>query len=146
MLLDFFPQVIFRSMAQGRGMDDPYSPEALSILTLTNLRVRLLKPHRCPATPFTSSRGQSNTPQQAPNIRFLLKVPRQPSRNSTSSDSAPYAILSLLAQGTCLCHGHAEQCLPTGGQNSLQSSGSVVSRRENGLSATMQKTDETAVY
>ncbi|XP_017305917.1 netrin-4 isoform X1 [Ictalurus punctatus] len=118
-------EVIFRSIAQGRGMDDPYSPEALSILTLTNLRVRLLKPHRCPASPFTSSRGQRNTPQQAPNIRFLPKVPRQPSRNSTSSDSAPYAILSLLAQGTCLCHGHAEQCLPTGGQNSLQSSGSV---------------------
>ncbi|KAK3512713.1 hypothetical protein QTP70_023143 [Hemibagrus guttatus] len=128
MLLD--SQVIFRSMAQGGGMDDPYSPEALSILTLTNLRIRLLKPHHCSASPFTSSRGQRNAPQQAPNLPVLPTVgPRRTRHNSTHSNSAPpYAIFSLLACGTCLCHGHAEQCLPTGGQDSLQSSGVVQGR------------------
>lgn len=117
----FSLQVIFRSMAQGSRIDDPYSPEALSILTLTNLRIRLLKPHHCPSYSFTSSRGQRN----APILRFLPKESRQSPDNPTVSDSAPYAIFSLLARGTCLCHGHAEQCLPTRGQDSLQTSGVV---------------------
>uniref|UniRef100_A0A7N8Y747 Si:dkey-202e22.2 n=1 Tax=Mastacembelus armatus TaxID=205130 RepID=A0A7N8Y747_9TELE len=52
---------------------DPYSAEALARLTLTNLRITLLKPQ---------------------------------------SSSAPYAIYTLLAKGTCLCHGHAEYCVP----------------------------------
>ncbi|XP_060766627.1 netrin-4 isoform X2 [Neoarius graeffei] len=121
-------EVIFRSMAQGREMDNPYSPEALSVLTLTNLRIRLLKPHHCPAPPLTSSRGQRSVPQQVPSLRFLHKVPRKSSCNSTRSDSAPYAIFSLLVRGTCLCHGHAEQCLPPGGQVSLQSSSVVQGR------------------
>lgn len=121
-------QVIFRFMAQGRGMDDPYSAEALSILTLTNLRIRLLKPHHCPASPFTASRGQRNAPQQALNLLVLPTVPRRTLHNSTHSDSAPpYAIFSLLARGTCLCHGHAEQCLPNGGQDGLLQSSGVVS-------------------
>lgn len=118
-------QVIFRSMAHGSRIDDPYSPEALSILTLTNLRIRLLKPHHCLSSSLTSSRGQYNAPQQAPSLRFLPKVSRQSIDNPTASDSAPYAIFSLLARGTCLCHGHAEQCLPAGSQDSLQMSGVV---------------------
>lgn len=116
-------------MAQGRGLDDPYSPEALSLLTLTNLRIRLLKPHHCPASPFTSSRGQRNAPRQTPDLQFLPKVSRGSPQKPAHADPAPYAIFSLLARGTCLCHGHAEQCLPTGGQDSLQTSG-VVSKRE----------------
>ncbi|XP_029947008.1 netrin-4 [Salarias fasciatus] len=65
---------------------DPYSPEALARMTLTNLRIRLLKAQACPAslTP-TSSTG--------------------------STDSAPYAVYTLLVRGTCLCHGHAEHCV-----------------------------------
>lgn len=118
-------QVIFRSMARGRGMDDPYSPEALSLLILTNLRIRLLKPHHCPASPCTSSRGQRNAPRQASDRRFLPKPLRRSSHNHTHSDSSPYTVLSLLAGGTCLCHGHAEQCLPSAGRAGLQSSGTV---------------------
>lgn len=119
------PQVIFRSMARGRGMDDPYSPEALSLLIMTNLRIRLLKPHHCPASPFTSSRGQRNAPRQASDRRFFPKPLRRSSHNHTHSDFSPYTILMLLAGGTCLCHGHAEQCLPSAGRAGLQSSGTV---------------------
>uniref|UniRef100_A0A3Q0S966 Netrin-1 n=1 Tax=Amphilophus citrinellus TaxID=61819 RepID=A0A3Q0S966_AMPCI len=35
-----------------------------------------------------------------------------PPSSSKSSASAPYAIYTLLARGTCLCHGHAEYCVP----------------------------------
>ncbi|KAK2821214.1 hypothetical protein Q7C36_020557 [Tachysurus vachellii] len=121
-------EVIFRSMVQGRGIDDPYSPEALSILTLTNLRIRLLKHHHCTASPFTTSKGERNAPQRAPNLPVSPTVPRQTHHHSTHSESPLYAISSLLARGTCLCHGHAEQCLPTGGPDSLQSSGVVQGR------------------
>ncbi|XP_077583287.1 netrin-4 [Stigmatopora nigra] len=65
---------------------DPYSPEALARLTLTNLRVRLLKAQTCPG----------------------LQAASKDKREATS---ASYAVYNLLAQGTCLCHGHAELCL-----------------------------------
>ncbi|XP_046731276.1 netrin-4 isoform X2 [Silurus meridionalis] len=100
-------EVIFRSMAKSRGIDDPYSPEALSMLSLTNLRIRLLKPHRCPASPLTSSRGRHNALQQARSRRSLPKV----FSAHNYSNSSPYAIFSLIAQGTCICHGHGERCL-----------------------------------
>uniref|UniRef100_A0A3Q3N498 Si:dkey-202e22.2 n=1 Tax=Mastacembelus armatus TaxID=205130 RepID=A0A3Q3N498_9TELE len=32
--------------------------------------------------------------------------------SAETSASAPYAIYTLLAKGTCLCHGHAEYCVP----------------------------------
>uniref|UniRef100_A0A3Q4N858 Si:dkey-202e22.2 n=1 Tax=Neolamprologus brichardi TaxID=32507 RepID=A0A3Q4N858_NEOBR len=35
-----------------------------------------------------------------------------PPSSSENSASAPYAIYTLLARGTCLCHGHAEYCVP----------------------------------
>lgn len=78
---------------------DPYSPEAVARLTLTNLRVRLLKAQTCPAPVETSS--PSSVPTSAP--------------TAESSAAAPYAVYTLMARGTCLCHGHAEVCAPHNG-------------------------------
>ncbi|XP_047439521.1 netrin-4 [Mugil cephalus] len=78
-------EIILRTLdPSGAKTLDPYSPEALARLTLTNLRIRLLKAQRCP-----SSLSATESP-----------VP------------APYAIYTLQARGTCLCHGHAEHCVP----------------------------------
>lgn len=93
-----FKQVIFRSIGKGKEVDDPYSPEALALLTLTNLRIRLLKPQAC-AGPNLETR---------PGV-FSVATKRR----SVPSRPVPYAIYSFLARGTCLCHGHAEHCLPT---------------------------------
>uniref|UniRef100_A0A8K9XUL1 Si:dkey-202e22.2 n=1 Tax=Oncorhynchus mykiss TaxID=8022 RepID=A0A8K9XUL1_ONCMY len=49
---------------------------------------------------------------------------------SEAPASAPFAIYTLLARGTCLCHGHAEHCLPhRGGQDTLKDMVSVVAGR-----------------
>lgn len=80
---------------------DPYSPEALSYLTITNLRVRLLKSQTC--SPALTPPGRWTS--------FTSSV-RTPPSSSENSASAPYAIYTLLARGTCLCHGHAEDCVP----------------------------------
>ncbi|KAL7843675.1 hypothetical protein AOLI_G00251870 [Acnodon oligacanthus] len=84
-----------------------------------------MKPHHCPTSPVTSrshhsprSRGFSPTvPSQSP------RSPTQPAR------SAPYAVYSLLARGTCLCHGHAEHCLSTGEGRDTQDDSPVVQGR-----------------
>uniref|UniRef100_A0A8C7FNU1 Si:dkey-202e22.2 n=1 Tax=Oncorhynchus kisutch TaxID=8019 RepID=A0A8C7FNU1_ONCKI len=85
-------EVIFRILGPG-GLVDPYSPESLSQLTLTNLRLRLLKP------------------------------------SSEPPASAPFSIYTFLARGTCLCHGHSEHCLHSGGQDKLKDMVSVVPGR-----------------
>ena len=79
---------------------DPYSPESLARLSTTNLRIRLLKAQSCPAPP----RGSAPTP---------------------GPGAAPYSIYTLLARGTCLCHGHAEQCVTPSSQGALQGPGVV---------------------
>lgn len=101
-------QVILRTLDPSSAETlDPYSPEALARLTLTNLRIRLLRPQTCAADvhsgPVTSSPTTTSTQEPAA--------------------SAPYAIYTLLARGTCLCHGHAEYC---GALNSSRDS-SIVS-------------------
>ncbi|XP_066529310.1 netrin-4 isoform X2 [Hoplias malabaricus] len=121
-------EVIFRSMAQGSGMNDPYSPEALSLLTLTNLRVRLLKPQHCP-TSSAISKSPQGAPQHTNSLRLSSNVLFQSlhsSKDEAGSDS--YAIYSLQARGTCLCHGHAELCLPTGEGQDTRSSNVVQGR------------------
>ncbi|XP_028262836.1 netrin-4 isoform X2 [Parambassis ranga] len=81
-------EVILRTLDPSSAKTlDPYSPEALAQLTLTNLRIRLIKAQTCPAS-LTSTAS--------------TEIPT----------SAPYAIYTLLARGTCLCHGHAEYCVP----------------------------------
>ncbi|KAJ8395761.1 hypothetical protein AAFF_G00029980 [Aldrovandia affinis] len=92
-------EVIFRALGPGSGVDDPYSPEALALLTLTNLRIRLLGAQSCP------SPASQNHASPSP-------IPLNLSRPSSTSQVASFAIYTLLAGGTCLCHGHAEQCLP----------------------------------
>uniref|UniRef100_A0A671S676 Netrin-4-like n=1 Tax=Sinocyclocheilus anshuiensis TaxID=1608454 RepID=A0A671S676_9TELE len=48
--------------------------------------------------------------------------------SSDPLDSTSFAVYSLLAKGTCLCHGHAEHCLPENvGQDMNHSSGAQVS-------------------
>lgn len=79
---------------------DPYSPEALTRLTLTNLRIRLLKAQSCPM-PVHHPAGQ-----MSPKATALTST-----STTESQASAPYAISTLLARGTCLCHGHAEYCI-----------------------------------
>ncbi|KAM7006060.1 netrin-4 [Tautogolabrus adspersus] len=88
---------------------DLYSPGVLARLTLTNLRIRLLKPQSCPY-PLSPPAEQTS-----PAASALTST-----STTESSTSAPYAIYTLMARGTCLCHGHAEQCVP---QNSSKGTG-----------------------
>lgn len=103
----------------GSGIVDPYSPEALSRLTVTNLRIQLLKSQQCPV-----SKGQRSVPPFLPTIPSRMLT--SPTPSSDPLDSTPFAVYSLLAKGTCLCHGHAEHCLlENEGQDSLQPSNVV---------------------
>lgn len=103
MLTLFFlcPQVIFRALSPRDSLRDPYSPEALAQLTLTNLRIRLLK--SCPA-PVSR---QSNPPGR---------------------DPAPSPLYGLLAGGTCHCHGHAGRCQPFVARLGMRPHGGMVRR------------------
>lgn len=93
----FPPQVILRLLDPSTSAAlDPYGPEAAARLTLTNLRVRLLRAQTCPAPAGTGSAASA-----------LTSAPAAP-----APDAAPYALYTLLARGTCLCHGHAERCAP----------------------------------
>ncbi|TRY59864.1 hypothetical protein DNTS_035277 [Danionella cerebrum] len=94
-------EIIFRSIGLGSWIVDPYSPEALARLTVTNLKIQLLKSQKCPV-----SKGQRSTLE--PSLSSVDSV----SGATASSDSSQFAVYSLLAKGTCLCHGHAEHCLP----------------------------------
>ncbi|KAM8915860.1 netrin-4 [Spinachia spinachia] len=95
-------EVIFRTLdpSSVTGLD-LCSRETLARLALTNLRIRLLKAQACPAP--------LNPPKE-------LTSPTASALTSTSSRGSPasahYAIYTLLARGTCLCHGHAEYGLP----------------------------------
>lgn len=96
-MLCFPPQVILRLLDPSIStVLDPYSPEAVARLTLTNLRIRLLKAQPCPPPAEISSTASTLT--------------SAPTAESTAA--APYAIYTLLARGTCLCHGHSEHCVP----------------------------------
>ncbi|XP_040890182.1 netrin-4 [Toxotes jaculatrix] len=103
-------EVILRTLDPSTAKTlDPYSPEALTHLTLTNLRIRLLKAQTCPA-PLNPP-----TDWASPTASALTSA-----SITENSASAPYAIYTLLARGTCLCHGHAEHCVP---YNSSQDAG-----------------------
>ncbi len=54
-------QIIFRSIGLGSGIVDPYSPEALSRLTVTNLRIQLLQSQQCPSQKATEVSQNSQT-------------------------------------------------------------------------------------
>ncbi|KAM6927340.1 netrin-4 [Xenentodon cancila] len=95
-------EVILRSLDPTTSKTlDLYSPETLALLTITNLRIKLLKAQTCPASSNPPSEWRdSPVPVPAPPPK-----PKHP-------PSAPYAIYTVLARGTCLCHGHAEYCVP----------------------------------
>lgn len=101
LVLCFSTQVILRTLDPSTVKAlDPYSPETLARLTLTNLRIKLLKAQTCPALLNTPAEGTS------------AAVSALSSQSTGESPvSAPYAIYTLLARGTCLCHGHAEHCV-----------------------------------
>jgi len=85
---------------------DPYSPETLARLSVTNLRIRLLKPQSCPAP--LDPPGEEDDEERRPSNSTLV-----PTATQGPVTPAPYySIYSLLARGTCLCHGHAERCVP----------------------------------
>lgn len=116
-VLCFTSQVILRTLDPSRAKTlDPYSPEALARLTLTNLRIRLLKAQSCPA------------PLNLPAERTSPTASALTSASTTEGPaSAPYAIYTLLARGTCLCHGHAEQCVPHNSSQGTKQDSNMVS-------------------
>uniref|UniRef100_A0AAV2L421 Netrin-4-like n=1 Tax=Knipowitschia caucasica TaxID=637954 RepID=A0AAV2L421_KNICA len=78
-------EVIYRALSPGSALD-PYGPDALEQLTVTNLRVRLLQRQPCPCE----------------------------ARHSTELPTKHYAIYDFIVKGSCLCHGHADHCVPAG--------------------------------
>ncbi|XP_041835663.1 netrin-4 isoform X2 [Melanotaenia boesemani] len=110
-------EVILRTLDPSSTVTlDPYSPEALVLLTITNLRITLLKAHTCS--------GHYSAETTSPTASPLTPTP-----STESSPSAPYAVYSLLARGTCLCHGHAEYCVPyNSSQGKTQDSNMVFGR------------------
>ncbi|KAG9274181.1 netrin-4 [Astyanax mexicanus] len=80
-------EVIYRALLSWEKLE-PYGIEARAQLGLTNLRVRLLQPQKCPCQ---LKEGSANLP------------------------TAPYGIYDLILKGACLCHGHSDQCVPANG-------------------------------
>ncbi|CAJ1051391.1 netrin-4 isoform X1 [Xyrichtys novacula] len=109
-------EVVIRTLDPIRAkILDPYSPEALARLTLTNLRIRLLKAQTCPA-PLEAAAEETNPRASALSSKLTTE----------SSASVPYAIYTLLARGTCLCHGHAEHCVPHNNSKDSRQNNSMV--------------------
>lgn len=79
-------EVIYRALSPWDKLN-PYSITARAHLSITNIRVRLLQPQSCPCK---------------------HKLP------DANIADAHYAIYDLILKGGCLCHGHADQCVPTG--------------------------------
>ncbi|CAL8254891.1 unnamed protein product [Gadus morhua 'NCC'] len=94
-------EVIVRTLSSSSiRATDPYSPETLARLSVTNLRVRLLKAQGCPA--------HLDPPEEGGRPSNSTRVPTA----TQDPVSAPYySIYTLLARGTCLCHGHGEHCV-----------------------------------
>lgn len=109
----FPPQVILRLLDPSISTTlDPYSPEAVARLALTNLRIRLLKAQACP--PPAEAGSAASSPTSAP--------------TAGSAAAAPYAVYTFLARGTCLCHGHAEHCVPHNSSGDKRQDQNTVSR------------------
>ncbi|XP_077600535.1 netrin-4-like [Stigmatopora nigra] len=81
-------EVIYRAVQNWNSVD-PLGPAAKEELVFTNLRVRLLRRQQCPC--------QAQQPGAA-----LLPTDH-------------YAISHLVIKGSCLCNGHADQCMPVKG-------------------------------
>ncbi|XP_067360574.1 netrin-4 isoform X1 [Channa argus] len=112
-------EVILRTLEPSTaGTLDPYSPEILARLILTNLRIRLLKAQICRASPIPPAEGIQPS-DSIPTSTFTVE----------NSGLAPYAIYTLLVRGTCLCHGHAEYCVPHNSSQEKRKYSNMVSGR-----------------
>ncbi|KAM6979441.1 netrin-4 [Aplochiton taeniatus] len=124
-------EVIVRTMGSSGGrVVDPYRPEMLAQLTITNLRIILLKAQRCP-----SPSSLPSLPSTEPSVTSIEEsTPSLPTPTPRPAPETPatstYAIYTLLARGTCLCHGHAEICAPhsNSSQDALHNANMVVGR------------------
>ncbi|XP_039766195.1 netrin-4-like [Ornithorhynchus anatinus] len=83
-LFHLLPQGYLPALTPASRIEDPYGPEALDLLKLTNLRLLLLKRQDCPC-----QAGR------------LLEKPQR---------FTHYAIYDLIVRGSCFCNGHAEEC------------------------------------
>lgn len=81
-------QVIYRALPPWRKVD-PYGPAAQHRLMITNLRVRLLRRQPCPC--------------QAKDLE------------AAALPTHHYAVYDFIVKGSCLCNGHADQCVPSPG-------------------------------
>lgn len=100
-LLYFNAQVIYQALSPWHSVD-PYGPAAQDKLMITNLRVRLLQRQQCPCQAKHSGAAVLPTDH--------------------------YAIYDFIVKGSCLCNGHADNCVPTGGyQSSQQKTDNMVS-------------------
>ncbi|XP_029952333.1 netrin-4-like isoform X1 [Salarias fasciatus] len=86
-------EVIYRALSPWRSVD-PYGPAAQDQLTITNLRVRLLQNQPCPCQ---------------------AKLPR-----AAQLPTDYYAVYDFIVKGSCLCNGHADQCVPARGYRPSQ--------------------------
>lgn len=93
-------QVIYRALSPWQSVD-PYGAAARDQLMITNLRVRLLQQQPCPC--------------------------QDKDLGAASLPTAHYAIYDFIVKGSCLCHGHADHCLPaTDHQSSPDKTSNVV--------------------
>uniref|UniRef100_A0AAY4DSE8 Netrin 4 n=1 Tax=Denticeps clupeoides TaxID=299321 RepID=A0AAY4DSE8_9TELE len=83
-------EVIYRVLSPWNRVD-PYNASTRTQLAITNLRVRLLRRQPCPC--------------QLKEIGAKL----------STMPTEHYAVYDFIAKGSCLCNGHAEQCVPTHG-------------------------------
>lgn len=86
-------QVIYRALPPWRKVD-PYGPAAQHRLMITNLRVRLLRRQPCPC--------------QAKDLE------------AAALPTNHYAVYDFIVKGSCLCNGHADQCVPSPGIRASQ--------------------------
>ncbi|KAG7456299.1 hypothetical protein MATL_G00250280 [Megalops atlanticus] len=86
-------EVIYRALSPWHALD-PYSVPAQQQLRVTNLRVRLLAPQRCPC--------QAKDP------------------TATALPTDHYAIYDFIAKGSCFCNGHAEHSVPAPGYQPIR--------------------------
>lgn len=81
-------QVIYRALPPSNKMD-PFGPAAQHQLMVTNLRVHLLRRQPCPC--------------------------RTKHPDAAALPTEHYAIYDFIVKGSCLCNGHADQCVPARG-------------------------------
>ncbi|TNN00310.1 hypothetical protein fugu_011556 [Takifugu bimaculatus] len=81
-------EVIYRALPPSNKMD-PFGPAAQHQLMVTNLRVRLLRRQPCPC--------------------------RTKHPSAAALPTEHYAIYDFIVKGSCLCNGHADQCVPAQG-------------------------------